>query len=92
MLMLPVAVHVPARRIIQLRAAQVATIMIPPPPAPCRRATTSPCDRQRAVPMLPVAVHVPLAGSYSSALLKVTTGYRYPPATSTLPEGSNVAV
>src|SRR5439155_9811479 len=46
---------------------------------------------KRAVLRLPVALHVPLAGSYSSALL---TGplLLCPPATSTLPSGSNVAV
>src|SRR6266550_1814719 len=44
----------------------------------------------RAVPRLPVAVHVPLAGSYSSALLK--TRPLFPPATSTLPLGRSVAV
>src|SRR5205823_6472586 len=43
----------------------------------------------RPVPMLPVVVHVPAAGSYSSALLKEPY---VPPATSTLPEGSSVAV
>ena len=38
-----------------------------------------------------VAVHVPVAGSYSSALLK-KPGLLAPPATSTLPLGSSVAV
>src|SRR6476659_9686098 len=38
--------------------------------------------------MLPVAVHVPLAGSYSSAVVLAPN----PPATKTLPLGSNVAV
>ena len=37
-----------------------------------------------------MAVHVPLAGSYSSALLRGLLAS--PPATSTLPLGSNVAV
>ena len=37
-----------------------------------------------------MALHVPLAGSYSSALVRKTPFY--PPATSTLPLGSNVAV
>src|SRR4029077_2547220 len=37
----------------------------------------------------PVALHIPLVGSYSSALVKAPI---YPPATSTLPLGSNVAV
>src|SRR5207249_10757112 len=46
----------------------------------------------RAVPRLPVAVHVPLAGSYSSALLKTPSQSLNPPATSTLPLGSSVAV
>ena len=38
-----------------------------------------------------MAVHVPLAGSYSSALLREPL-LLDPPATSTLPLGSNVAV
>ena len=38
-----------------------------------------------------MAVQVPLAGSYSSALLRALL-VLYPPATSTLPLGSNVAV
>jgi hypothetical protein len=46
----------------------------------------------RAVLMLPVAVHVPLAGSYSSALLKEVKTLACPPATNTWPEASNVAV
>ena len=37
-----------------------------------------------------MAVHIPLAGSYSSALLRSPP--LYPPATSTWPLGSNVAV
>src|SRR5258707_3700659 len=40
---------------------------------------------------LPVALHVPVAGSYSSALLRKLTPLN-PPATSTLPLGNNVAV
>ena len=47
--------------------------------------------KERAMLRLPVAVQVPLAGSYSSALVK-TTPVPCPPATSTLPLGSNVAV
>ena len=42
--------------------------------------------------MLPVAVHVPVAGSYSSALAKGCSQSSMPPATSTCPFGSNVAV
>ena len=45
----------------------------------------------RAVLRLPVAVQVPLAGSYSSALLRSPLLFS-PPATSTLPLGSKVAV
>ena len=47
--------------------------------------------RSRPVVRLPVALHVPLAGSYSSALLSAPL-LPAPPATSTLPLGSNVAV
>src|SRR5947208_1697550 len=42
--------------------------------------------------MLPVALHIPVAGSYSSALAKMPTSNSKPPATSTCPLGSNVAV
>jgi hypothetical protein len=45
---------------------------------------------KRALVRLPVALHIPLAGSYSSALVRELP--LYPPATSTLPLGSNVAV
>jgi hypothetical protein len=41
--------------------------------------------------MLPVAVHTPVAGSYSSALVKMPPS-PWPPATSTCRLGSNVAV
>ncbi len=37
-------------------------------------------------------VHVPVAGSYSSALLKTISQHRFAAATSTLPEGNSVAV
>src|SRR5438094_5415413 len=47
--------------------------------------------RKRAVPRLPVAVHVPVAGSYSSMLLKIGQSV-CPPATSTLPSVSSVVV
>src|SRR5437764_163130 len=46
----------------------------------------------RAVAMLPVTVHVPLAGSYSSALLSGQAVLVQPPATRTFPLGSKVAV
>ena len=39
-----------------------------------------------------MAAHVPMAGSYSSALLRPLPLPSSPPATSTLPLGSNVAV
>jgi len=42
--------------------------------------------------MLPVAVHTPVAGSYSSALAKIVPPGLLPSATSTCPFGSNVAV
>src|SRR5262249_49457593 len=40
--------------------------------------------------MLPVTIHVPVPGSYNSVLLKLALP-SVPPATSTLPLGSNVA-
>ena len=46
---------------------------------------------ERGVVMLPVAVHIIVAGSYSSALA-ITPWPPMPPATSTCPFGSNVAV
>ena len=45
----------------------------------------------RALAMLPVAVKVPVAGSYSSAVARSLTGPT-PPAISTFPVGSSVAV
>ena len=45
-----------------------------------------------AVVMLPVAVNVPVAGSYSSALARVAAAVSPPPVMSTFPLGSNVAV
>ena len=63
-----------------------------PPPAPGLRAAASPCETKRAVPSgAAVAVHSPVAGSYSSELLKIPRRSD-PPATSTWPEGSSVAV
>jgi hypothetical protein len=41
--------------------------------------------------MLPVAVNVPAAGSYSSALARADVS-RHPPTMSTLPLGKSVAV
>ena len=41
--------------------------------------------------MSPVAVHVAVAGLYSSALVKEVTPF-IPPATSTFPDDNNVAV
>src|SRR5258708_908960 len=49
------------------------------------------CDTRREE-RIAVVLHVPLRGSYSSALLKYSTPLLYPPATSTFPLGSNVAV
>ena len=46
----------------------------------------------RASCMLPVALHVPLPGSYSSAEAVDPFGPVVPPATSTLPSVSRVAV
>ena len=60
----------PAGRVVQFRAGKIAAVILPLPPAPCRWAATSPCDKSRAVLRLPVAVQVPLAGSYSSALVR----------------------
>src|SRR5216684_5568592 len=42
--------------------------------------------------MLPVGVQVPVAGLYSSALVRVGVPPKAPPATSTSPFGSSVAV
>src|SRR5206468_2134282 len=46
--------------------------------------------KERAARTLPVVLQLPVAGSYSAALLKSLP--LTPPATSTLPEGSSVAV
>ncbi len=48
--------------------------------------------KSRSMLRLLVALHVPVAGSYTSALLRMPPGIPNPPATSTLPLGSNVAV
>jgi hypothetical protein len=52
--------------------------------------------KDRATPMLPVLLQLPVAGSYNSALLKlgppVVCSVGVPPATSTLPEGNSVAM
>ena len=45
-----------------------------------------------AAVMLPVAVNVPAAGSYSSALASIAAAVARPPAMSTFPLGNNVAV
>ena len=64
----------PAGRVVQFRAGKNSRrYLLPLPPAPCRWAATSPCDQSRAVLRLPVALQVPLAGSYSSALLRELT-------------------
>ena len=46
----------------------------------------------RAVPIVPVAAKEPVAGSYNSALERQVPVESHPPATSTLPLASNVAV
>ena len=79
----------PAGRIVEFRAREIAA------------AVKSSCDEHlavgqqrrrvvtaRAVSRLPVAVQVPLAGSYSSALARLAP----PAAASTMPLASNVAV
>ena len=48
--------------------------------------------KRRGASMLPVADQVPVAGSYTSAEALSTTLASEPPATSTLPPGSRVAV
>ena len=47
---------------------------------------------RRAVLRLPVGVQVLVAGSYNSALARVPLAAGNPPATSTIPLGSKVAV
>ena len=90
---LPVAVQVPLAGSYSsaLARSRWRLLQVPLRRAPCRWAATSPCATARAVPRLPVAVQVPLAGSYSSALARLLS-MLVPPATSTLPLGSNVAV
>jgi len=46
----------------------------------------------RGVDMLPVTVHLPAAGSYSSALERICELEPSPPATNTKPFGNSVAV
>ena len=80
----------PGRRVPRSQVA-AAVYPIPLPPAPFRWVARSPWEKRRAVLRLPVTVQVPLAGSYSSALEELCQRLR-PPATSTLPLGSKVAV
>ena len=49
------------------------------------------CD-WRPLPSAPVGIHRPIAGSYSSTLFVTVLRESSPPATSTWPEGSSVAV
>ena len=89
----PVARPRPGGRIVQLRAGKSAADMpsCPPRPAPCHWAATSPCDRR---------VRCAASRSRSTSRWPDRTAPRWPdsrchsppPATSTLPLGSNVAV
>ena len=88
---LPVAVHSPAGRVVQFRAAKIAAAGQSSGDQHLAVGQQRRRVQSRAVARLPVAVQVPLAGSYSSALLRKPP-YTIPPATSTLPLGSNVAV
>src|SRR5450756_549154 len=103
--MLPVAVQDP---LLGSYSSAEASVGPPPPMSPPGSAvppatSTLPSGssvavwNMRGVTMLPVAVQDPLLGSYSSAeasalLLPVTLLLPVPPATSTLPSGSSVAV
>ena len=59
---------------------------------PFRREVASAVWRVRSVWRLPVTLHVPVAGSYSSALANGRSKSSCPPVTSTCPLGSSVAV
>src|SRR5947208_1077231 len=65
--------------------------LTPPATSTCPFGSNVAVWLKRGVVMLRVAVHTPVAGSYSSALAKSLLLFR-PPATSTCPFGSNVAV
>ena len=66
----------PTRRIIQLRAVEGLQLL--PPAAPCLRAATWPCENHVRC-LTAGSVHVPLAGSYSSALVKAPSSFLLPP-------------
>ena len=90
---LPVAVHVPLAGSYSSALVSVAAGIVR---SSCYQHFAVGQQRRRvprrAVVRLPVALQVPLAGSYSSALLIESPLPSLPPATSTLPLGSNVAV
>src|SRR5204863_693682 len=96
---LPVRLLVSVARSCSYTSAIVLTKLPPNPPATStlpEGSSVAVCP-SRAAPRLPVLLHAPApplaAGSYSSALLKVLLILPLsPPATSTLPEGSSVAV
>jgi len=68
-------------------------LMAPPATNTCPFNSNVAVCPERAVVRLPVAVHIPVAGSYSSALAKtVNPSLPTPPATNTCPFNSNVAV
>src|SRR3990172_8457708 len=94
--MLPVAFQVPVCGSYSSAAASTSRFgPLPKPPA----TSTLPSGSSvavwylRPVTMFPVAVQVPLSGSYSAAEVKSSSmSGAEPPATSTLPSGSCVAV
>src|SRR5207249_6593235 len=96
--MLPVSDQVPVCG--SYSSAELVTNAVPQQPPDVPPATsTLPFGSSTAVApdldtnMLPVLLHVPVAGSYNSAVASVWSGGLIsPPATSTLPFGSNTAM
>src|SRR5450759_3601102 len=94
--MLPVAVQDPLPGSYSSAAATWAPERRPPATSTLPSRSSVAVKSWRGVPMFPVAVQDPLPGSYSSA--EASGGLRLalllpePPATSTLPSGSRVAV
>ena len=85
------ALQVPEAGSYTSAAASGQWLSVPPRRAPCRWAAASPCGRRRrSWPWSRSALQVPVAGSYSSAVARLP--WASPPATSTLPLGSSVAV
>ena len=60
----------PGGRVVQFRASEIAAVVCPPATSTLPLGSNVAVCQKRAVLRLPVALQVPLAGSYSSALVR----------------------